>query len=209
MKTPSRPRRPYNSERRAEGAADTRSRILGAAKALFAARGVDAVTLAEIARDAGVSVSSLYGQFKSKEGVLTALFEQAMFGADYQAAVARLDDHADPVDQVLATAAIARAIYENESAELGLLRGVSGLSPALKGLERNFDEMRYRLQEARVVRLFEAGRAKPGVTLEEARRILWAYTSRDLYRMLVQEGGWEPQRYQAWLRESIAAALLK
>ena len=182
--------------------------MLDAAKALFAARGVDGVTIAEIAEAADVSASGIYAQFKSKEGLLQVLFEQAMFGADYQAAVARLDDVADPVEQVLATAAIARAIYENESAELGLLRGVSAMSPALQGIERGFDDLRYRLQAARVVRLFDAGRGKAGLTVEEARRILWAYTSRDLYRMLVQEAGWKPARYQAWLRDSIASALL-
>lgn len=208
MNSSTRQRRPYNSERRAGGAAETRERILEAAKALFACRGVDAVTLAEIARAAGVSVSSLYGQFRSKEGLLKALFESAMFGAGYQAAVARLDDQADPVEQVLATASVARAIYENERAELGLLRGVSALSPALQNLERGFDDLRYRLQEPRIVRLIEAGKARPGLAIDEARRLLWTYTSRDVFRMLVQEGGFTAEAYEVWLRRIIAATLI-
>ena len=51
--------------------------------------------------------------------------------------------------------------------------------------------------------------AEAGLALDEARRILWMYTSRDVYRMLVQEGGWTPARYEAWLSETLVAALVK
>ena len=51
------------------------------------------------------------------------------------------------------------------------------------------------MQKDRLRRLFKAGKAKRGLSLDEARRILWMYTSRDVYRMLVVEGGWTPDRY--------------
>lgn len=167
------------------------------------------MTIAEVAETAGVSASSIYARFKSKEGVLHALMEQALFGARYRAAVARLDEAADPVEQVLATAAVARAVHEGENTELGLIRGVSALSPALKTLEQRFEDMRYAMQEARVRRLFEAGRVRDGLSLEEARRLLWMYSSRDVYRMLVHEAGWSSERYEAWLRLTLAEALVK
>ncbi len=202
------PRRPYNSGRRTDAAAAARGRVLEAARELFAERGVEAVTIAEIAAAAGVSASGVYANFKSKEGVLHALMEQAMFGSRYRAAVNRLDEQADPVEQVLATAAVARAVYEGESVELGLIRGVSALSPALRKLEQGFEDMRYEMQAARVRGLFAAGLARDGLDLEEARRVLWMYSSRELYRMLVQEAGWTPDRYEAWLRQTLADALL-
>ena len=34
------------------------------------------------------------------------------------------------------------------------------------------------------------------------------YTSRDVYRMLVQEGGWAPDRYQQWLSGTLVEALV-
>lgn len=182
--------------------------MLEAAKALFTARGVDNVTIAEIADAADVSASGVYAQFKSKEGVLRALVEGAMFGDRYRSALARLDAVTDPVARLLTTAAIARAIYEGESTEVGLLRGVAALSPALRRLEQDFEDMRYRLQQERVEGLFAAGLAKEGLTLDEARRILWTYTSRDVYRMLVQEGGFTLDRYQAWLARAISDALV-
>ncbi len=45
--------------------------------------------------------------------------------------------------------------------------------------------------------------------VEQARRILWMYTSRDVYRMRVQDGGWSPQRYQEWLSRTLVEALVE
>lgn len=57
----------------------TRQRIADAAAALFAARGYDAVTVAEIARQAEVSEQTVYNFFSSKEELV--LDEDAMFEA--------------------------------------------------------------------------------------------------------------------------------
>jgi AcrR family transcriptional regulator len=50
----------------------TRRAILGAAERLFAARGYDAVTVAEIADAANVSVKTLFVYFRSKEDLVFA-----------------------------------------------------------------------------------------------------------------------------------------
>jgi AcrR family transcriptional regulator len=200
-------KRAYDSTQREEAAAVTRARILQGAKALFTRRGIDAVTIAELAEKARVSPSTIYALFKSKEGVLLALMEDAMFGEAYQAAAKRLADVSDPVKLVAMTASVARAVYEGESAELGLMRGASAFSPALRRMEQTFEETRYALQEERLKQLFAEGKAKKGLAFEDARRLMWMYTSRDIFRMLVQEGGWPPERYEAWLSETLLKAL--
>jgi AcrR family transcriptional regulator len=207
MSTP--PKRAYKSGHRADAAAASRTRVLAAARTLFAERGVEAVTIAEIADRAGVSASGIYTNFKSKQGVLHALMEQALFGSRYRAALAQLDDEADPVRRLIATAGVARAIYEGECAELGLIRGVSALSPELNALEKTFEDLRFELQEARIKHLFAAGMAKDGLSIDEARRVLWMYTSREIYRLFVQEAGWSPGRYEAWLSQTLVDALVK
>lgn len=201
-------KRVYASPKRDDAAAATRSRVLEAAKALFARHGIDAVTIARIAERAGVSSSSVYALFKSKEGLLRALFQEALFGEGYKAASARLDAEADPVTQLRMTASVARAIYEGEAAELGLLRGASSFSLALRRLEATLEEKRFALQEARVLRLFEAGKAQKGLSVEKARRLLWMYTSRDIYRLLVLEGGFTPDEYETWLAQTLLTALV-
>lgn len=57
--------------------------------------------------------------------------------------------------------------------------------------------------------LFDQGKQAEGLGFEQARRILWMYTSRDVYRMLVQEGGWPPDRYQTWLSETLVRTLVR
>jgi hypothetical protein len=42
----------------------------------------------------------------------------------------------------------------------------------------------------------------------DARRLMWMYTSRDVYRMLVQESGWTPDRYEAWLSQTLLDTLV-
>ena len=201
-------KRKYVSATREEGAGRTRRRVLDAATVLFARSGFDRVTIARIAARAKVSVPTVYALFKSKEGLLHAILESALFGDAFQAARARLDGVTDPVLLIERSAEVARAIYESESSAIGLLRGASAFSPALRKVEREFEEVRYAMQEARVRLLFSERKARPGLGLDEARRILWMYTGRDIYRMLVEEGGWSPDEYQSWLAETLVTSLV-
>lgn len=213
MKSPgksSSPRtRQYRSDARARAAHDTRRRILDAAKALFGRKGIDAVTIAEIGRKAKVAASTVYAIYKSKDGLLRGLMEQSLFGSRFQDARQLLDGVADPVTLVELTAHVSRAIYESERSDLGLLRHTSGFSPALRKMEQEFERLRYEMQGERLQLLFDSGKARPGLSLDEARRILWMYTSRDVYRMLVIEGGWTPDRYQEWLSRTLVEALVR
>ena len=110
---------------------------------------------------------------------------------------------------MILSAHVARAIYEGESSELGLLRGASAFSSALRKLEQEFEKIRYDMQEERIRLLFAQSKQRRDITLDEARRVLWMYTSRDIYRMLVHESGWTPHRYQQWLSETLVQALVK
>jgi AcrR family transcriptional regulator len=150
----------------------------------------------------------VYALFKSKEGILRELMRGALFGERFQAARAKLEGVTDPVRLIELSAQVARAIYEGESAELGLMRGASAFSPALRKMEQEFEKLRYEMQEDRVKSLFAQSRQARGLSLDDARRILWMYTSREIYRMLVNEAGWTPDRYQEWLSRTLLDALV-
>src|SRR5258708_27452147 len=76
--------RPYKSLVRERQADDTRRRIVEAARQLLQTEGYDGMTIETIARRAEVSAPSVYAIFKSKTGLLIALLDQSMFGADYE-----------------------------------------------------------------------------------------------------------------------------
>jgi AcrR family transcriptional regulator len=69
-------RRGRPRSRAASGDHDPREQIVAAASALFAARGVDAVTMAQIAESAGLQQSSIYYWFRSKADILGSILEQ-------------------------------------------------------------------------------------------------------------------------------------
>jgi AcrR family transcriptional regulator len=201
-------RKQYVSELRSQAADATKNRVLKAARTLIGRHGIDRVTIAQIAQKADVAVSTVYALYKSKEGILRELMRAALFGQSFQIARARLEGVTDPVRLIALTAHVARAIYEGESSELGLLRGSSAFSPALRKLEQEFEKIRLEMQEERVRLLFAQCKQTKGLELDEARRILWMYTSRDVYRMLVHESGWTPDRYQDWLSDTLMNALV-
>jgi AcrR family transcriptional regulator len=77
----------YPQPKRVRLAPDTRrAQILDAAQALFVARGWDAVTIADVLDEAGISKGGFYHHFSAKEDLLDALVErftaQAMAGTE-------------------------------------------------------------------------------------------------------------------------------
>jgi AcrR family transcriptional regulator len=200
--------RRYRSEKRQAAAARTRARILDSARRLFSERGIEATTLNAIAEDAGVAVASVYKVMRSKEGILRALMEAVLFGPTYRAVLARLADEVDPVVLIERTAEVARAIYEAEARELGDVRAMAGFSPALGAVEAEFEALRLELQAARVDALFDAGRARLDLTRDQARRVLWLYTAREVWRKLTVEAGWSGEEYESWLRRTLVEALV-
>jgi len=61
-----------------EDALKTREAILDAAIQVFSVRGVSRTTLANIAKEAGVTRGAIYWHFKDKEDLLAALWEQVL-----------------------------------------------------------------------------------------------------------------------------------
>ncbi len=107
----------------------TRERILDSALDLFGARGVDAVSLDEIARTVGVRKQTVLYWFASKDdlvdGVLESVAAQLVVVID--AAVRAAPD--DPLDRI---DAVVRAVFRpavRRPALLGLVREVSRLGP--------------------------------------------------------------------------------
>lgn len=76
-----------------------RAAIRDAAAVLFATKGFDATTAADIARAAGISAGSVFYWFPDKRAVFREIFVQDL--ADSHAIVARHADVPDPLDGVL------------------------------------------------------------------------------------------------------------
>jgi AcrR family transcriptional regulator len=70
--------REYRMVARAEAAAATRNRLIEAAWGHFAERAFEDVRLADVAREAGVSVQTLHAHFRTKDTLFVAAWERRM-----------------------------------------------------------------------------------------------------------------------------------
>src|SRR5450432_2102126 len=75
-------KRRYRSPRRLMQAEQTRARVIAAASRVFAERGWIAANMRDVAREATVSVETLYSGFGSKAGLLGAALDVAITGDD-------------------------------------------------------------------------------------------------------------------------------
>ena len=56
--------------------------------------------------------------------------------------------------------------------------------------------------------LADRGALRPGLTVDEAADVLWLLHDPAVYHRLVLEQGWEPERYEQWLAQSLIRLLL-
>ena len=82
------------------------------------------------------------------------------------------------------------------------------VAPELAKLEQQRESLRYERQEKMIISLRAAGRLRPGLDHRTARDIFWMFTGRDVYRMLVREREWSPQKYQDWLGDALVQSIL-
>ncbi len=155
----------------------------------------------------GVSAQSVYAIFKSKTGILAELLDQSSFGVDYESLVKQALGTADPKTRLKFAARIARQIHEAQIATFDLLRGAGVVAPELAKLEQRRECLRYERQESTVILLRDSRRLRPELDYQTGRDIFWMFTGRDVYRMLVRERGWSPQKYQDWLADTLVQTL--
>jgi hypothetical protein len=53
------------------------------------------------------------------------------------------------------------------------------------------------------------GALRPELSVEEVADVLWSMNSPELYLLLVDQRGWDPDRYQRWLADAWRRLLLR
>jgi AcrR family transcriptional regulator len=202
-------KRPYHSRARQRQAEETRQRILSAARELLASRGYAGTTLESIAEAAEVSPKTVSAVFGSKRAILAEVVNPNAFDTHVQQLLGELRTTPDSGRRVSLVVQITRQVYESLVLELELLRTAGGVAPELADLARHVEVRRRQNQALLVAYLHEQGMLRYGLSPEEATDVLWALTSYDLYRMLVVEQHWPPDRYETWLEHLLIQNLLQ
>lgn len=202
------PKRDYNSINRKAKAQRSRAKILESAKFLFANQGYPDTSISHIAKKSGVSDQTLYALFKSKLGILRAIMDECYPHSEHAALVKKAEQEKCPKKRLSFAAKIARQIYDAETQEYTLLQGAYVLSPELKQLEQEREKRRYDRLKNTIDILLAEKVINASLNPTQALDIFWAFTGRDIYRLLVIERGWSSQQYEAWLTATLAKTLL-
>jgi AcrR family transcriptional regulator len=214
MSAPVNPRRRYDSGLRQANARQNRAAILKAAHRRFLDAGYAATTMSAIAGDAGVSVETVYKAFANKAGLLKAVFDVAVVGDDEPVPMLERDDvkqnraEPDPRKQLrmygeLYVKRAARAV----PVQLVVRQAAAG-DPAAAAVWEQLMTERLTGMTVFATDLHGNGHLRQGVSVEEARDVLWTFNSAELWELLVIRRGWTPERFGHWVGEALIAALL-
>ena len=201
-------RRRYDSLRRTMQAKETRAEIAAAARRLFVSRGWTAMSVRDVAREAGVSVPTVYAAYGSKTGLAQALADDADLTADVPQMLQALEAaEGDPAAQLAAMVAFDRRLFERAGDLITLAREAGRTEPALAATYR---EGRRRADEVRhqVFSSWPGATLRPGTDVQTAVDVYAALCNIDVYVTFTEERGWSPERIERWWAEVMVRELL-
>jgi AcrR family transcriptional regulator len=187
-------------------ALETRRLIAEAAGKLFLERGYAATTMDAIAGEAGVAVSTVYAAFKNKRAILKEIrlaWHDRTHAREINAEAAR---HPDPERRLEMLANSNRRQWELGAGMVAIYQGAAAadreaaaeLDEALRGRRAALDRIVEGIEEA----------LRPGLDSTRAAAILRALCRAEVYQELVEESGWSPDEYEAWLVTMLKTQLL-
>lgn len=207
------PRRAYSSPIRQEQARRTRLAVLHAARDLFLHEGFAATTIPAVANRASVSVQTVHKVFGTKARLAKAVFDLAIAGDDES--VAMVDR---PLLRRVREATVTHEklrLYGEHLAQTAphhvpfqlVIRDAAGSDPEAAAVWAELQDERLRGMTMFAKDLAAGGHLREGIRASAARDVLWAYSSAELFDLLVGQRRWTPKRYGRWVAEALISAL--
>jgi AcrR family transcriptional regulator len=153
------------ADRRARRRAETRAKLMEAARATFARQGVDATRINEITDEADVGFGSFYNYFDSKDAIVAAVVEEVVTAAG-EAIAAATGDIEDPAEVVAVAhrSIVHRAAEEPDFGWLLVRLEIShdlvfaALGPyAARDLDRGIEAGRFKVDDSAVALIAAGG----------------------------------------------------
>ena len=208
-------RRRYDSPLRREQAADTRRRILEAARGLFERDSYASTSMADIATAAGVSLKTVYLAFETKSGVLRALWHLLLRGDEEPVPVGERPwfravlDEPGPERKLRLDVENAKNVRSRIGPLLRVLRDAAPVNRDIAELWARIQVEFYENQRAVVDDLHRRQALRPELGVDRAADILWTLNHPDVHMLLVAERGWTPDEHERWLADVLIVMLLR
>lgn len=184
----------------------TRARVLLAAEEEFAELGYVAATVARIAARAGVTVQSLYAAWGSKPALLRAHLEAVLAPGEDRVDFSGAVVPADPREVIRQIAHLFREVAERSAPAWRLYRDAAVVDPEIAAEWQQIQLLRrgtfVTLVQSIPDRDFRVARSVAADTA-------WAIASPEMHELLVERAGYALDAFEAWIDETIAAAILR
>lgn len=206
--------RPYVSTTRQAKAQETRARIVETAATMLLRDGLAAMTIADLAREAGVSPQTVYNSVGGKAEVVKAAYDVRLAG-DHDAvpmmerpAYLAVRAATDAASYATAYARWSADISDRVGALLGVLlfHGTAG-DPMLEEFVAAINAERRTGNATSLRSLVDRGVLADGEELERLVDEVWVLTSPENWHRLVQSRGWTREAYEEWLARHLLVAV--
>ncbi|MFB4317823.1 TetR/AcrR family transcriptional regulator [Actinomadura sp. 21ATH] len=199
---------------RAARAAQTRARMLAAARELFTDRGYTATTMQAIAERAGVAVQTLYFTFETKRAILKELLDVEVAGDT--APVATLDRPwvaqalaAPPAEMLRRLAQATAEIHARVAPVLEVVRSAAATDPEIAELWQTNITQRHTVLAVFTRELAAKGGLRADLDARRAADIALAVLAPETYHLLTRERGWTREAWMDWAAGVLTDTLLQ
>lgn len=208
-------KRPYDARKRRERAEEerraTRTRVIESATRLFETKGYRGTTMADIAREAGVAMQSVYSAGRSKADLLNAAVQRAVAGDDQEVLVhdrpafVAVAGEPDPVRQVEVVAGLTCEIQERSEPMQATQREAAAYDPAVAAILDAAHRSRWETIRA-IIDMLPADQLR--TTPEASTDTVWAVASAEVFLLLRRVLGWSWDEIRLWLARTLVDLLL-
>ena len=206
--------RRYESPRRREQAAATRTAILGAAQRLFERQGYAATTMAAVAAEAGVALKTVYVAFEGKGRLLREVWHLLLRGDEEavpmpeRAWYRQMLALPDPAGRLRSMAGTSRTVKQRAAPLMEVIRGAAASDPDIAALWARIGSEFHALHRPLVEGLASDRALRAGLAVDAACDVLWTLNHPAVWQLLVVERGWSAARYEEWLGDAACSELL-
>ena len=209
-------RRRYDAPKRRRQAAETRAKVIDAARRVFLERGYAGATIPRIAAEAGVAVETVYRAATGKAGLLEAAVQAALAGGVARAdvpveerpAIRRVVEETDPRRRLRAYAATQPGVWSRVGPLLRVLDAAASSDQHLIALREQHAATRLQGLRRFAALLADRGEMRPGMSADRAADIIWTVCGQANFDALVIARGWSHDDYRDWVADSLIGALL-
>ncbi len=171
-----------------------------------------------IAERADVSVQTLYSNWGNKRNLLRGIMVSSVTGDEDRPLVAgepppvfaAILDRADAADPARLLAHLSREyriLAERAAVGWQTYRDGAAVDPDIAADWRQLNELRRRAITAMIAHI-PATALRPGLTPAAAADTAWVIASPDSHDQLVRQAGYSYDQLEAWVRDTLSAALL-